>query len=63
MIEREEYWRRIAYALFRRLVGPAAAVEAIRLERGEVDAGQLAKGDFDNEPPDHILVRFEKVES
>lgn len=63
MIEREEYWRRIAYALFRRAVGPDAAVQAIRLERGEVDAGAMAGGDFDNEPPDHILVRFEKVSS
>jgi len=62
MVEREEFWRRIAYALFRR-VGKDAATTAIRLERAEVDAGQLSRGDFDNEAPDHILVRFEKVDS
>lgn len=63
MVEREEFWRRIAYALFRRAVGKDASATSIRLERAEVDAGQLSRGDFANEEPDHILVRFEKVES
>lgn len=62
-VSEAEFWRRISYALFRRVVGRDAAASSIKLDRSEVDAGAMAHGDFDNEADDKVLVRFEKVES
>lgn len=58
-VREAEFWKRNAFALFRRLVGPAAAAQAVQLQRAEIDVGSLMEAGFDNEADDKVLVRFE----
>lgn len=58
-----EVWRKIAYALHRRLLGPNAAATAIMLERVELDAAELVKGDWDVDEAGRVMVSFEKSQA
>lgn len=58
-VSEAEFWKRIANALFRRMVGPSAATQSVQLQRAEIDAGGMVEIGFDNEADDKVLVRFE----
>lgn len=55
-----EVWRKIAYCLLRRQLGPSAAVMAIMLEPVELEEAGTIRGDWDTDEAGRVLVSFEK---